>query len=99
MSRREKFKKLEHKIELISLFCFISKNKENTIEDEKYVSIPNRVNDVLHSLTQVEKDFITNEFFDDVCPYWWEEIYSRSTYYRYKRTAMEKFLKAFYYEK
>ena len=48
------------------------------------------------SLSEAERNLINNEFFFQSYHNWWESIYSKATFYRYKRKAMVKFLGAFY---
>ena len=48
------------------------------------------------SLNETEKNLINNEFFFQSYHHWWESIYSKATFYRYKKKAMLKFLGAFY---
>ena len=49
-------------------------------------------------LNDAERNLINNEFFFQSYHYWWESIYSKATFYRYKKRAMLKFLGAFYNE-
>ena len=48
------------------------------------------------SLSEAERNLINNEFFFQSYHNWWESIYSKATFYRYKKKAMVKFLGAFY---
>lgn len=48
------------------------------------------------SLTDLEKNLINNEFFHQNYNQWWKPIYSKATFYRYKKEAMQKFLGAMY---
>ena len=48
------------------------------------------------TLSEAERNLINNEFFFQSYHNWWESIYSKATFYRYKKKAMVKFLGAFY---
>ena len=50
------------------------------------------------SLSDLEKNLINNEFFYQNYNQWWKPLYSKATFYRYKKEAMLKFLGAFYEE-
>ena len=60
---------------------------------EGYVS---KVQQAYESLSDSQKNLINNEFFYQNYHEWWKPIYSKSSFYRYKKQAMEKFLGAFY---
>lgn len=55
-----------------------------------------RVCKAFNSLNEAERNLINNEFFFQSYHNWWESIYSKATFYRYKKRAMVKFLGAFY---
>ena len=57
-----------------------------------------KVNKAFSKLNERERNLINNEFFFQSYHYWWESIYSKATFYRYKKRAMRKFLEAFYYD-
>lgn len=65
-------------------------------EDEDSYQYLNKVIKAFDSLTEAEKNLINNEFFFQSYHRWWESIYSKATFYRYKKKAMLKFLGAFY---
>ena len=48
------------------------------------------------ALDEREKNLINNEFFYQSYQEWWKPLYSKASFYRYKKEAMEKFLGAFY---
>ena len=48
------------------------------------------------SLTDLQKNLINNEFFHQNYNQWWKPLYSKATFYRYKKEAMQKFLGAMY---
>lgn len=56
----------------------------------------NKVSKAFASLSEAERNLINNEFFFQSYHNWWESIYSKATFYRYKKKAMAKFLGAFY---
>ena len=56
----------------------------------------NTVCRAFNSLNEKERNLINNEFFFQSYHHWWETIYSKATFYRYKKKAMMKFLGAFY---
>ena len=48
------------------------------------------------SLNDLERNLINNEFFHQNYNQWWKPLYSKATFYRYKKEAMQKFLGAVY---
>ena len=57
-----------------------------------------KVEEAYQSLNEREKNLINNEFFFQNYHDWWLTLYSKTSFYRFKRSAMLKFLEAFYYE-
>lgn len=55
-----------------------------------------KVQEAYDSLTDLEKNLINNEFFHQNYNLWWKPLYSKATFYRYKKEAMQKFLGAMY---
>ncbi len=55
-----------------------------------------KVQKAYETLNDSEKNLINNEFFYQNYHEWWKPIYSKASFYRYKKEAMEKFLGAFY---
>lgn len=55
-----------------------------------------KVSSAFNKLSDSERNLINNEFFFQSYHNWWESIYSKATFYRYKKKAMMKFLEAFY---
>ena len=47
---------------------------------------------IVSNLTYESKHIIKSEFMDNSARDWWEQMYSRSTYYRLKTRAMEEML-------
>lgn len=62
---------------------------------EKYIS---RVQNAFDSLTDIEKEFINNDFFYQAYPNWWMKYYTRYKYYSIRKQSMMSFLEAFEYE-
>lgn len=63
-------------------------------DHEKYIA---RVENAFESLTEIEKEFINNDFFYQAYPNWWKKYYTRSKYYLIKKRSMMSFLEAFEY--
>ena len=55
-----------------------------------------KVQTAYDTLNDFEKNLINNEFFYQSYNRWWKPLFSKATFYRYKREAMLKFLGAFY---
>lgn len=100
MSKKKKFMNLAEKINNIVYLYFNSKQILNNVcqkneQKEKlldYEKIINKVNSSYDKLNNLDKMFINNDFFLQKYPYWWENQFSRATYYRLKRKAMINFL-------
>ena len=61
-----------------------------------YATYVGRVEESYRDLEENQKLIVNNDFFyQNSYPYWWESYFSKSTYYRIKRTAMKKFLRKF----
>ena len=62
-----------------------------------YYSLQTKIDNVLSVLDWESSCFLKNEFFDNHRKSdWWMNYYSRSTYYRVKKKAMESFLGLLY---
>lgn len=55
-----------------------------------------KVQEAYDTLSEAEQNLINNEFFYQSYHQWWKPLYSKATFYRYKKEAMMKFLGAFY---
>ena len=55
-----------------------------------------KVQAAYESLNDLEKNLINTEFFHQNYNHWWKPLYSKATFYRYKKEAMQKFLGAVY---
>lgn len=107
MAKLEKYnlKSLGKQMELISKTYFHYKNmlnkshllydvEEETIDEfSMYVA---RVEDTYKVLDSLDQLIINNDYFHENYPYWWVKQYSTTTYYRYKKRAVVRFLKIFY---
>ena len=70
---------------------------ENTFNDDcPYDHYLLKVQEAYDSLNDLEKNLINNEFFYQSYNQWWKPLYSKATFYRYKKEAMQKFLGALY---
>ena len=65
-------------------------------QEEEFDTYMQKVQKAFDSLNEAERNLINNEFFFQSYHHWWEPIYSKATFYRYKKEAMQKFLGAFY---
>ncbi len=90
--------------EIAKLYFFaVRKAKELTLSDSDrgltdYERFIDKVQNAFDSLTDIEKEFINNDFFYQAYPNWWMKYYSKSKYYSIKRKSMLSFLEAFEYE-
>ena len=106
---KKTFKDLIDMVEVVADRFFLAKrafeinNKDYFAEldmpsQEYYQVYLNKVSQAFASLSARERNLINNEFFYQGYNNWWESIYSKATFYRYKRKAMMKFLEAFYHD-
>lgn len=70
--------------------------EEDFIEDLSFANYLSRVERAYLSLTESERNIINNEYFYQSYNQWWRAIYSKATFYRFKKMAMQRFLGAFY---
>ena len=70
--------------------------EEDFVDDGSLDSYLLKVERAYRNLSEAERNLINNEFFYQSYHHWWEPIYSKATFYRNKRIAMQKFLGAFY---
>ena len=105
--KEKTFKDLDQQLtDIADKFFFAKKIKDNpeaitlaeTSFDDDYSidSFISKVERAYESLDDGEKNLINNEFFYQSYNQWWEPLYSKASFYRYKKIAMEKFLGAFY---
>lgn len=58
----------------------------------------NKVDKVFSILAEPYKTIIKNTFFEKKELYWWDDCYSKTTFYRLRTKAINSFLLAFNYE-
>lgn len=93
-------------IDVAEKFFFAKRMREMNIENllgesafneqDPYDSYLLKVQVAYDSLNDLEKNLINNEFFHQNYNLWWKPLYSKATFYRYKKEAMQKFLGAMY---
>ena len=66
-------------------------------EDDQYEDFLLKVQEAYALLDECDKSLINNEFFYQSYSQWWRALYSKATFYRYKKEAMQRFLGAFYH--
>ena len=99
------FKELTAMIEEIAMRFFVAKKmryhqQEGEVLNEHsstYESYLYKVEEAYQSLNEREKNLINNEFFFQNYHDWWVGLYSKTSFYRYKKQAMLTFLEAFYH--
>ena len=106
MSLCEKsFKQLNEMIEEVAYRFFIAKRlitmrqRGEILEEDNppYQVYLLRVEKAYRSLYERERNLINNEFFFQNYQNWWIGIYSKTSFYRFKKKAMLRFLEAFYH--
>ena len=73
--------------------CIAEFDVDEISDHQEYIA---KVFKAFASLTELERNLINNEFFYQSYHNWWESIYSKATFYRYKKKEIVKFLGAFY---
>ncbi len=58
-------------------------------DDQKVIA---KINFILASLESAVRDILWNEFFFQIDKFWWMRKYSRSTFYRLRKQAVNKFM-------
>ena len=90
------FHELSDYVKKITNDFFLAREKiKQSDEVEVNTSYVLKVKKAYEQLDPIDRDFINNEFFYQKYPYWWENIYSKTTFYRLKRKSMECFKEAF----
>ena len=106
MSLYEKsFKQLNDMIEEVAYRFFVAKRlnsmkqKGEILEEDNppYLVYLLRVEKAYRSLDERERNLINNEFFFQNYQNWWIGIYSKTSFYRFKKRTMLRFLEAFYH--
>jgi len=107
MSLYEKsFKQLNEMLEEVAYRFFVArkliciKQRHELIEEDNppYKVYLLRVEKAYRSLDERERNLINNEFFFQNYQYWWVGIYSKTSFYRFKKKTMLRFLEAFYHD-
>ena len=89
------FKNLNQLILDIAEKFFELRKCHGQLDEDSYLM---KVQKAYNSLSESEKNLINNEFFYQNYNLWWQGLYSKATFYRYKKGAMMSFLEAFYNE-
>ena len=89
------FKNLNQLILDIAEKFFELRQSRDQLDEDSYLM---KVQKAYNSLSESEKNLINNEFFYQNYNLWWQGLYSKATFYRYKKGAMMSFLEAFYNE-
>ena len=104
MSLNEKsFKQLNEMVEEVAYRFFIAKKMDAKKKQGEMLSEENppylvymlRVERAYRSLDERERNLINNEFFFQNYQNWWVGLYSRTSFYRFKKRTMLRFLEAF----
>lgn len=72
--------------------------EDDDFTDDSYEGFLLKVEKAYLCLSEAEQNLINNEFFYQNYHQWWKALYSKASFYRYKKIAMERFLGAFYEE-
>ncbi|MBR0230138.1 MAG: hypothetical protein IJL94_01995 [Erysipelotrichaceae bacterium] len=82
--------------EYLVRFYFDMRNRQRLRNDvsppENDVSLGGIISDVIAQLDEDSRRIIINEFEYNYPKQWWQEYYSKSSYYAIKGKAMKKFL-------
>ena len=106
MSLCEKsFKQLNEMTEEVAYRVFVAKRlntmkqRGEMLEEDNppYLVYLLRVEKAYRSLDERERNLINNEFFFQNYQNWWIGIYSKTSFYRFKKRTMLRFLEAFYH--
>ena len=74
--------------------CLLGERTTN--EQDPFDCFLLKVQAAYDSLNDLERNLINNEFFHQNYNQWWKPLYSKATFYRYKKEALQKFLGAVY---
>jgi len=107
--KKKSFKELNEMVEVVAKRFFLARTlhqekinnfiAENDFDEQSpYDIYLARVMSAYDILSEQEQNLINNEFFYQGYRDWWKTIYTRATFYRYKKEAMQKFLGALYRE-
>ena len=65
---------------------------ETFLKNQMYID---KVNEAFNKLDGLERSLINNDFFYQAYPDWWKKQFSRSTYYRIRKSSVRHFKMAF----
>jgi len=65
-------------------------------QDKEYLFL---IHETLRRLTHEEQRLLRNDFLLPLSKNWWMEFYSKSTYYRLRHCAVDRFLHCLHHEK
>ena len=95
------FKDLNQLVIDIAKKFFKARQKKSFVDEDELLdngSYLRKVQNAYNTLSESKKNLINNEFFYQSYYLWWKGLYSKATFYRYKKEAMVSFLEAFYNE-
>lgn len=94
--KTNEFHQLSEYIQKIADDYFVARDKiQKRKRIKNSLDYVTRVKKAYEQLDPVDQNFINNEFFYQKYPMWWQDIYSKTTFYRLKRKSMESFKEAF----
>ena len=98
MNQLEKktFKDLDQMLSEIADKFFFAKKMQGKDSLDDFNDYIYKVQTAYETLNDNERNLINNEFFYQSYQEWWKPLYSKASFYRYKKEAMAKFLGAFY---
>ena len=74
----------------------IKANIDLNSHDKDYLFL---IQESLRRLTHEEQRLLYNDFLSPLSKNWWMEFYSKSTYYRLRHLAVDRFLNCLHHEK
>ena len=76
-------------------YGFVSDQKmlNHIAKQNSYREYVHFIDRALLSLVPLQQNIIVNDYIEKKDPRWWEMYYSKATYYRYKKEAMDLLLK------
>ncbi len=84
---------MEEKEFLVRYYLRKRQKKESLIKkDEEAKRFVELIDIVLSQMPREEREILINEFISNREGLWWDEFYSKSTYYRIKNLALNDFL-------
>ena len=92
------FKGLNQLVVEIAQKFFEAQKYNNDLKEDSFDDFLLKVEKAYNTLSESEKNLINNEFFYQSYNLWWQGLFSKATFYRYKKEAMMSFLEAFYNE-